>query len=61
MRNINIQLQYGEHTFNRIVRAASIRAAFLEVMVFVKQELYLRDIGHVIVSRPSKLIVKVGV
>lgn len=60
MKNFLIHLQYGEHTFKRGIRAKTIREALLDTMIFVKQELYMRDIGHIIVSRPSKTIVKVG-
>lgn len=61
MRKFNIQLQYGEHIFSKFIRADSMREALLIIMIDVKQELYMRDIGHINVSRPTKFIMKVGV
>lgn len=59
MKKYTIQLQYGEHTFKRVLAERSIRAALMNTMIFIKQELYMRDIGHIQVSRPTKMTVKV--
>lgn len=59
MKKFNIQLQYGEHIFNKFIRADSMREALLIIMIDVKQELYMRDIGTINVSRPTKFLMKV--
>lgn len=61
MKNFSIHLQYGEHTFRRVTKSHTLRAALLDTMVFIKQEFYMRDLAHINVARPNKLIVKVGI
>ena len=60
MRKYDITLQYGEHSFRRVITSSSIGKALLDTMVFVKQELAMRHLDAIRVARPTKSIVKVG-
>lgn len=60
IKNYDITLCYGEHTFRRVLAAKSISEALLSTMIFVKQELQMRYLDHVRVARPTKSIIKVG-
>ena len=60
MRKYTIELQYGEHSFRRVLASKSISNALLDTMIFVKQEMQMRHLDDIRVARPTKTLVKVG-
>lgn len=58
MRKYDITLQYGEHSFRRVMESDSVGHALLNTMIFVKQELMMRHLDNILVARPTKSIIK---
>lgn len=60
MRKYDITLSYGEHSFRRVVQSDSVGHALLDTLIFTKQEVLMRSLDHILVTRPTKSIIKVG-